>query len=224
MGLGALKDVSLAEARKKAAQERSEAAEGVDPVEARARSRALSRPSRRRRRATSARTVTGGENPKHARQWVSTLKTYARPFVGEKPVDQITTEDMLSTLSPIWTTCTETAKRVQGRMENILDFAAARQWRDPLNPARWRGHLDKLLPRPTRVKTVRRQPAMPYSELPGFMSELRSMDSISARALQFLILTATRTSEVLQAQWSEVDLQASVWTVPAARMKARQRA
>jgi len=224
MGLGALKDVSLAEARKKAAQARSEAAEGVDPIEARRQiestvptfTQAAARYIRSHRH--------GWSNPKHARQWVSTLKTYARPLVGAKPVDQITTEDVLSILSPIWTTRTETAKRVQGRMENILDFAAARQWRDPLNPARWRGHLDKLLPRPTRVKTVRRQPAMAYSELPGFMSELRGMDSISARALQFLILTATRTSEVLQAQWSEVDLQAAVWTVPAERMKARRRA
>ena len=222
MGLGALKDVSLAEARKKAAQARSEAAEGVDPIEARRKTESTV-PTFTQAAARYIRSHRHGwSNPKHARQWVSTLKTYARPLVGEKPVDQITTEDVLSILSPIWTTRTETAKRVQGRMENILDFAAARQWRDPLNPARWRGLLDKLLPRPTRVKTVRRQPAMPYSELPGFMSELQGMDSISARALQFLILTATRTSEVLQAQWPEVDLDAAEWTIPASRMKARK--
>lgn len=221
MGLGALKDVSLAEVRKNAAQARSEAAEGVDPIEAR-RKVASTVPSFTQ---TAARYIRahrrGWSNPKHARQWVSTLKTYARPLIGPKPIDTIGTEDVLSILSPIWATRTETAKRVQGRMENILDFAAARQWREPLNPARWRGHLDKLLPRPTRVKTVRRQPAMPYAELPGFLSELRSTNSISALALQFLILTATRTNEVLQAQWSEVDLQAAVWTVPASRMKAR---
>lgn len=222
MGLGAFPAIPLADARKKAAQARSEAARGVDPIEARRKvetaapsfTTAAARYIRAHRR--------GWSNPKHARQWVSTLKTYARPVIGEKPVDQITTEDVLTILTPIWTTRTETAKRVQGRIENILDFAAARQWRDPINPARWRGHLDKLLPKPTKVKTVRRQPAMDYQDVPAFMSELRGMDSVSALALQLLILTATRTSEALLAQWSEVDLEAAVWTIPAERMKARR--
>lgn len=151
---------------------------------------------------------------------MSTLKTYARPEIGNKNVDTISTEDVLKILSPIWTTKTETAKRVQGRVENILDYAAAHKYRDSLNPARWRGHLDKLLPRPTRVKTVSHHPAMPHTEVPAFMAELSSYSSVSALALRFLILTATRTSEVLQAQRNEIDLEAAVWTVPAERMKA----
>ena len=164
----------------------------------------------------------GWQNAKHARQWVSTLKTYARPVIGKKPVNAITTEDILQILSPIWATKTETAKRVQGRIENILEFAAAHQYRDPLNPARWRGHLDKLLPRPSRVKRVAHHPAMPYAEVPDFIDELSRNGSVSALALQFLILTATRTLEVLHAEWREIDLPTGVWTVPASRMKTRR--
>jgi integrase len=148
---------------------------------------------------------------------VSTLKTYARPEIGTKKVDAITTEDILKILQPVWTTKTETAKRLQGRIENILDFAAAHKYRDHLNPARWRGHLDKLLANPSRVKKVTHHPAMPYSEVPGFMMELAANGSTSALALQFLILTATRTSEVLQAKWDEIDLDKGIWTIPAER-------
>jgi len=141
---------------------------------------------------------------------VSTLKTYAREEIGAKRVDTIATEDILKILSPIWTNKTETAKRIQGRIENILDYAAAHKFRDPLNPARWRGHLDKLLPKPSRVKKVKHLPAMPYTEVPIFMMELSQNGSVSALALQFLILTATRTSEILEAPWSEIDLKAKV--------------
>ena len=125
-------------------------------------------------------------------------------------------------LNPIWTTKTETAKRLQGRIENILDYAAAHQYRDSLNPARWRGHLDKLLPKPARVKQVTHHPAMAHTEVPAFMAELCGHGSVAALALRFLILTATRTSEVLQAQWQEIDREAAVWTVPADRMKTRR--
>jgi integrase len=128
----------------------------------------------------------------------------------------------LEILSPTWTTKTETAKRVQGRIENILDFASAHRYRDALNPARWRGHLDMLLPKPSRVKTVTHHPSMPYTEVPPFMGELSENGSVSALALRFLILTATRTSEVLKAQWSEIDLKAAVWTIPGQRMKGKQ--
>jgi integrase len=153
---------------------------------------------------------------------VSTLKTYARPEIGSKRVDTIVTEDILKILSPIWNSKTETAKRVQGRIESILDYAAAHRYRDPLNPARWRGHLDMMLPKPTRVKKVRHHPAMPHTGVPAFMAEMSSNNSVSALALRFLILTATRTNEVLRAQWPEIDLEAAVWTVPAKRMKARR--
>ena len=142
--------------------------------------------------------------------------------MGSKRVDIIVTEDVLKILTPIWTTKTETAKRVQGRVENILDYAAAHKYRDPLNPARWRGHLDKLLPKPARVKQVTHHPAMPHTEVPAFMAELSDNSSVSALALRFLILTATRTNEVLHAQWQEIDREPAVWAIPADRMKTRR--
>lgn len=219
MGLGSFPDVGLAAARGKASECRQQAADGVDPIEARrvepeavpTFTTCAARFIRAHRR--------GWRNAKHARQWVSTLKTYARPVIGSKLADAIDTKDILEILTPIWTSKTETAKRVQGRIENVLDFAAAHKYRDATNPARWRGHLDMLLPKPSRVKTIKHHPAMPYTDVPAFMTELSENSSVSAMALQFLILTATRTSEVLEAQWSEIDLEAGVWTVPGPRMK-----
>ncbi len=222
MGLGSFPDVGLAEAREKASEHRKQAKNGIDPIEAR-----QTAPEKTPSFTTCAARYIHAhrrswKNAKHARQWVRTLKTYARPEIGPKKVDAITTEDILKILSPIWTTKTETAKRIQGRIENILDYAAAHKFCDPLNPARWRGHLDKLLPKPSRVKKVVHHPAMPHTEVPAFMSEVASNSSVSALALRFLILTATRTSEVLQTQWSEIDLETAVWTIPASRMKARR--
>ncbi len=222
MGLGSYPDVSLADARDKSSKCRRQVAAGIDPIETR-----QAEPEKTPSFTTcAARYIRahrhGWKNAKHARQWVSTLKTYARPIIGSKQVDTISTEDILTILSPIWTSKTETAKRVQGRVENILDFAAAHTYCSPLNPARWRGHLDKLLPKPSRVKTVTHHPAMPYTDVPAFMMELSDKSSVSSQALQFLILTATRTSEVLQAQWSEIDLDTAVWTIPASRMKGKQ--
>jgi integrase len=222
MGLGSFPDVGLGDAREIASKHRKQAKAGVDPIEAR-----QTEPEKTPTFTTcAARYIRahrrGWKNAKHARQWVSTLKTYARPKIGSKRVNAIATEDILKILSPIWTTKTETAKRVQGRVENILNYAAAHKYCDPLNPARWRGHLDKLLPKPSRVKKVIHHPAMPHTEVPAFMAELSGNGSVSALALRFLILTATRTNEVLQAQWPEIDQEAAVWTVPAERMKARR--
>lgn len=222
MGLGKYPDVSLADAREKAKTFRLQAADGVDPIEARKNepeatptfTSCAARYIRAHRRSW--------KNAKHARQWVRTLKTYARPVIGEKLVDAIDTSHIQEILSPIWHTKTETAKRIQGRIENVLDYAAAHKFRDPVNPARWRGHLDKLLPKPTKVKKVKHHPAMPYVEVPAFMEELEQNDSISAKALRFLILTATRTSEVLQAQWKEIGQEEGMWIIPAERMKARR--
>ena len=219
MGLGSFPDVGLAEARERATGYRKQAKSGIDPIEARRTApgntptftTCAARYIRAHRRAW--------KNTKHARQWVRTLKTYARPAMGSKRVDTIATEDVLNILSPIWTTKTETAKRLQGRIENILDYAAAHQHRDSLNPARWRGHLDKLLAKPARVKQVTHHPAMAHTEVAAFMAELCGHGSVAALALRFLILTATRTSEVLQAQWQEIDREAAAWTVPADRMK-----
>jgi integrase len=228
MGLGTYPEVSLKLARDKAATARSQAAQGVDPIEVKAQvqaaiptfTQAAARFIRSRRREWS--------NRKHARQWAATIRTYAKPVIGQKPVDRISTEDVLTILQPLWTSRTETAKRVQGRIEAIVDYAAARKWRDSSNPARWRGHLDKLLPSPVRVKrqanggTTRHHPAMPYTQVPTFMVELRQLVSISALALEFTILTATRTSEALLATWREVDLEAGIWTIPPSRTKARR--
>ncbi|MFN2337344.1 MAG: tyrosine-type recombinase/integrase, partial [Gammaproteobacteria bacterium] len=223
MGLGSYPDVGITEARDKARAYRKMAKEdGIDPIEAR-RAQPESIPTFTTCAARYIRAHRHGwKNAKHARQWVRTLKTYARPVIGAKTVDTVSTENVLKILSPIWTTKTETAKRVQGRVENILDYAAAHKYRDPLNPARWRGHLDKLLPKPTRVKKVNHHPAMPHGEVHAFMAELAASDSISALALRFLGLTATRTREALGAQWSEIDLEAAAWTIPAERMKARR--
>jgi len=223
MGLGSYPDVALAEARSKASECRQQAAGGIDPIEAR-REAPEAIPTFTTCAAGFIRAHRKGwKNAKHARQWVSTLKSYARPVIGSRPVDAVATNDILEILSPIWTTKTETAKRVQGRIENVLDLAAAHKYRDALNPARWRGHLDMLLPKPSKVKTVKHHPAMPYTEVPSFMAELSENGSVSALALRFLILTATRTSEVLQAHWSEINLETKVWTIPAARMKAKRK-
>jgi len=129
---------------------------------------------------------------------------------------------LLEILTPIWTTKTETAKRVQTRIENILDYATAHNYRASPNPARWRGHLDMLLPKPSNVKVVKHHPAMPFTEVPAFMAELAANGSVSALALRLLIMTATRTSEVLGAKWEEINLEEEVWTIPAGRMKAKR--
>ncbi len=222
MGLGSYPDIELAIARAKASEYRNLVRDGVDPIDARM-VEVAEIPCFISCAANYIRAHRKGwKNVKHARQWVSTLKTYARPVIGNKPVDKISTEDILKILSPIWNEKTETAKRVQGRIENVLDFAAAHKYRDASNPARWRGHLDMLLPKPSRVKTIRHHPAMPYDEVPDFMSELSANKSVSAVALRLLIMTAVRTNELLKAQWSEIDLDAAVWTIPADRMKAKR--
>lgn len=219
-GLGSLSEISLAQAREKAADSRRLISQGIDPIDHKAPATVPTFTQCAARYIRAHRH--GWSNPKHARQWVATLKTYARPILGAKPVDAIATEDILLVLKPIWTNKTETAKRVQGRIENVLDYATAHQYRDASNPARWRGHLDQLLARPSTVKTVEHHPAMPYDRLPEFLCELASHSSISALALQWLILTATRTGETIGARWEEIDQEAAIWTIPAVRMKAKR--
>ncbi|WPL17347.1 Putative prophage CPS-53 integrase [Thiorhodovibrio winogradskyi] len=230
MALGNLGDLPLAQARERASELRALIRKGIDPLEQAPAeeeppvgftfTQAAARYIRAKRREWT--------NPKHARQWLATMKTYARPVIGSMPVCDITTEQVLAILSPIWNSKTETAKRVQGRIENILDYAAAMQWRDPLNPARWRGHLDKILPAASKVKrqrnggATRHHPAMPFAQVPAFYAELVEAEGISAMALRFTILTACRTNEVLQARWCEIDLDAGVWTIPPARTKAKR--
>ncbi|WP_019594114.1 integrase arm-type DNA-binding domain-containing protein [Thioalkalivibrio sp. ALM2T] len=222
MGLGTYPDVSLATVRENATAFRTLARNGVDPIATRG-TRVKEIPTFESCAARYVRAHRRGwKNPKHQRQWVRTLKNYARPKIGQKRVDAITTDDILEILAPIWANKTETAKRVQGRIENILDYAAAHQHREESNPARWRGHLDKLLAKPCRVKQVTHHPAMPYEDAAKFMVELRDLDGIAPIALRFLILTATRTKEVLLAEWDEFDFANETWTIPANRMKSRR--
>jgi integrase len=221
-GLGSYPIVSLECARKKAIDYREKVVQGIDPLEV----KPVAPPDKPTFTHCAALFIKhhrrGWKNRKHGRQWVSTLKTYVRPVIGNRPVDEIGTEEILQILTPIWISKNETAKRVQGRIENILDYAAARKWRDANNPARWRGHLDKLLLSPNKIQNVRHHPAMPYDMVAAFMAELRANTSISSYALQWLILTATRTSETLQGKWEEIDLKTQIWTIPSERMKAKR--
>jgi integrase len=159
------------------------------------------------------------KNQKHTAQWLNTLVTYAFPKIGSMPVDSIDTQHILKVLKPIWNTKTETASRVRGRIELILDYAEVQKWRTGNNPARWKGHLKAILPSPQKIAEVKHHVAMPYEELPTFLHDLKSMDGMGARALEMAILTCLRTSECIGAKWSEIDLDKRLWTVPKERMK-----
>lgn len=164
----------------------------------------------------------GWSNVKHQSQWVNTLTTCAFPTIGSCPVNKISTDQIIQLLKPIWTEKNETAKRVQTRIAKILDSAKARGLRTDENPARWQGHLDTLLPKPSSIQKETHHPAMPYKELPSFWREISNSQSVSSYALRLLILTACRTSEVLQAKWNEFDFEENVWIIPAERMKAKR--
>ncbi|VBP19593.1 Integrase [Burkholderia pseudomallei] len=164
----------------------------------------------------------GWKNAKHAEQWTNTLTTYAYPIFDSYAVSAIDTTLVMKVLEPIWTTKTETASRIRGRIESVLDWATVHGYRVGENPARLKGHLDKLLPKRSRVQKVEHHPALRYADLPDFMNELRAAEGTAARALEFLILTATRTNETIGATWQEFDLDEGVWIVPAERMKMRR--
>lgn len=227
MGLGSLITINLSEARETAREARQQLREGVDPIEAR-RARLDAAAAAAMPRTTfaecAASFITANapewKNAKHVDQWRNTLATYAHPRLGKRPVADVDTDAVVSVLEPIWTTKTETATRVRQRIEAVLDYAAVRRLRSGENPARWGGHLDMLLPKPTKVRKVEHHAALPYADAAGFMAELRAQPGIGARALEFAILTAARTGEVIGATWAEVDLDAKVWTIPGERMKA----
>ena len=223
MGLGSYPELSLAEAGEKAGEARRLIAQGEDPI-------ALRQAAKREEqavwtfKAAAAQYIeahaAGWRNTKHHAQWKNTLTTYAFPVIGDKLVSEINTADILRIITPIWQTKTETASRVRNRIELVLDAAAAQDQRDGANPARWRGHLDKLLPRRSKVQKVRHQPALDWREMPTFWPKLAALPDTVARAMAFTILTASRTSEVLNARWQEFDLEARLWRVPGDRMKA----
>ena len=225
MGLGSLDLISLAEARELAIAARKLLKAGKDPIgEKREQAAETSG-----KRLTTFRQVAemyvaahkgSWRNAKHAWQWDATLKAHAFSVFGDKAVSAVTTGDVMSALEPIWTKTPETASRLRGRVEVVLDYAKARGWRDGENPARWRGHIQNLLPARNKILKVQHHPALPWREIGGFMVDLRAETRTSARAVEFVILTAARTSEAFLATWGEVDLKAETWRVPASRMKA----
>jgi integrase len=164
----------------------------------------------------------GWDNAKHRAQWSATLKTYAFPHMGDLPVGEVQTAHVMAALGPIWRTKTETATRLRGRIESVLDYAKVLGWRTGENPALWRGHIAKLLPKPSKVRMVENHAALPWRDMGSFMAELRARGGLPARALELTILTAARSGEVLGARWSEFDLPEAVWKIPVERMKARR--
>jgi integrase len=162
----------------------------------------------------------GWRNAKHRQQWQKTLDTYATPHMGDLPIGRVGTAHVLAALEPIWREKPETAGRVRGRIEAVLNYATTREWRSGENPARWRGHLANLLPARGKVAPVEHHAALPWEGIGAFMAELHSQEGVGALALRFAILTAARTGEALDARWSEIDSQAAVWTIPGVRMKS----
>jgi integrase len=229
MGIGPYPLYSLAEARQKALEHRKLRHEGIDPLEQR-------RSQRAAQRLVEARTKTfrecaedyfnsnkaGWRNTRHRDQWWTSLETHVFPTIGELPVQAIDTALVMRVLKPFWTKKPETASRVRGRIETVLDAAKALGFREGENPARWRSHLENLLPRKNRLRRVEHHAALPYSEVPEFFAALQGHGGIPAYAIQFAILTAARSGEVLRAVWGEIDLDAKVWTVPANRMKGHR--
>lgn len=226
-GLGPYPEVSLADAREAAADYRKKVRAGIDPLDEKQERLAAARAAR-------AKSVTfdwcrdkyidahkaGWKNTKHADQWQNTLEAYASPIIGKLSVDQIDTAHVMRVLEPIWAEKAETASRLRGRIESVLDWATARKYRAGENPARWKGHLDSLLPHRSRVAKVKHHAALPWLDMAPFMVQLREQEGVGARALEFAILTAARSGEVRGMKWGEVDMKAGIWIVPDGRMKA----
>jgi integrase len=227
MGLGSCITVSLAEARDQALECRKLREKEIDPIDAReaARRQAALERVRSLRFREAAKTYMSAhgvawKNDKHAAQWASTLEAYAYPVIGDVSVQSIDTALVMKVIEPIWAIKPETANRVRGRIETVLDWATARGYRHGENPARWRGHLDKLLPSRAKVRKIKHHSALPYAELPAFLGKLREQEGIAARALEFVILTAARTGETIGARRTEFSTKEKLWTVPAGRMKS----
>ena len=214
MGLGPYPEVSLAEARDRAAAARKQIRDGIDPIDAR-REKKMAAKIEAAKLTSFAQCVeeyletheSAWKNQKHRDQWRSTIATYAHPIIGKLPVAAVDTALVLKVLRPIWNKKPETASRLRGRIERILAWATVSEYRQGENPARWRGHLQEMLPAKTKVKSVKHHSALPYADVPAFMAELRGRDGISARALEFTILNANRTGEVIGARWDEIELQ-----------------
>ncbi len=229
LGLGGLNAFGLADARQRAQKQRQLLADGIDPL-------ATKRESQLQRRMADANIITfdraaaafieshspGWKNLKHGDQWRNTLATYASPVFGTLPVSSVNTALVLRVLQPLWSVKTETASRLRGRIEKILDRAKVQGYRTGDNPAAWRGHLEALLPTPGKVQNVEHHPALPWAQIGTFMRDLRAMPGSAALATELIILTACRTSEALNATWAEFDLDGALWTIPALRMKSNK--
>lgn len=227
LGLGACHTVSLQEARKRAQKARQQLLDGIDPID-------IKHKKRQQERSDMSRMMTfdqcaesyiaahrhGWKNAKHAEQWASTINRYASPTIGKLPVADVDTALVLKVLQPVWTIKPETASRVRGRIESILGWATVSGYRSGDNPARWRGHLDNLLAQRNRIRKVEHHPALPYNEMAAFMADLRKQGGMGALALEFTVLTAARTGEVIGARWNEIDFASKTWTIPPERMKA----
>lgn len=229
MGLGSVSAFTLADARIRAAKCRQQLTDRIDPLDARDAehaARALEANGTRTFDECAAAYIeshrAGWKNPKHIEQWQNTLDTYCGPTFGKLPVQSVNTALVIKVLEPIWTTKNETARRLRGRIERILDWAKTRGYVAADNPARWRGHLDNLLPAPRSVQKVEHHAALPFQQISAFTRQLRAQEGTAARALEFAILTAARTGEVIGARWDEFDLRAKVWTVPGERMKSKR--
>ncbi len=226
MGLGGYPDVTLAQAREKARDARAKIEHGVDPIAERAAARSALAAQRgaevtfdeAARKFIEAKSHEW-KSAKHAAQWTATLDTYASPIIGKLQVRDVALAHVIKVLEPIWTTKTETATRLRGRLESVLDWATVRGYRHGDNPARWKGHLDKILAKPSKVAKVEHHAALQVDELGAFVRDLRARDGMAARALEVLILTAARSGEIRGMRWDEIDEAAAVWTVPTERMK-----
>jgi integrase len=227
MGLGSFPQVSLAKARELAREAHTKGRAGIDPIDER-------RLNQQTAAAAAVKSLTfskaieryiashqsSWKNPKHHQQWENTLSQYAEPLLGQLKVSEITTAHVMQVLDPIWRTKTETASRLRGRMEQVLDWATVQGLRDGLNPARWRGHLDHLLPKPVRISPIKHHTAIPVEQAARSCAQIRMVQGMGSKALQLLILTACRSGEVRGASWTEFDLVDRVWTIPPERMKA----
>ena len=229
MGLGPLHSVGLPEARDKAAAQRTALLNGLDPIEAREQ-------ESHRKAVEAAKAVTFSQcaasyieahrprwrNEKHCYQWQQTIKSYCEPVIGSLPVQNVDTGSVLKVLEPIWVSKAETANRLRGRIESVLDWAKVRGYRSGENPARWKGHLNQLLPTLSRKDRVTHYRALPFSDVAGLILKLRALPSAAARCLEFTILTAARTNEAIKARPEEFDLPNATWTIPSSRMKAKR--
>jgi integrase len=235
MGLGALSVLEPVKARAEAARLKTKVAEGVDPLDERKADKEMQSALRKQVQLESKRAEMtfrkaaehfiesrkpGWSNPKHAQQWANTLATYAYPVIADLPVAEVAAEHVVEILRPIWSAKSETASRVRMRIEAVLNAAKLMGWRSGENPAVFKGGLEAVLPPISKVRRVRHHPAMPFADVPAFFDELRKRDGIGSRALEFCILTAARSGEVRNATWEELDLESSMWIVPADRMKA----